>query len=89
MFQLLSIASLALSAVVAVNGAALPHRDVIAARHAAIARDETSYDTAVLEVNAYLSPLPSYLTRHFLALQRLHLPLLGYRLPQQAPDPVL
>ncbi|KAI0810988.1 RlpA-like double-psi beta-barrel-protein domain-containing protein-containing protein [Irpex lacteus] len=58
MFALISIASLALSAVTAVNGVVLPH-GTAAARHAHLARDASTYDAAVLE------PYSQYIDRYW------------------------
>ncbi|KAI0093691.1 RlpA-like double-psi beta-barrel-protein domain-containing protein-containing protein [Irpex rosettiformis] len=58
MLGLISVASLALSAVTAVNGIVLPH-GTAAARHARIARDASTYDAAALE------PYTDYNTRYW------------------------
>ncbi|KAI0683695.1 RlpA-like double-psi beta-barrel-protein domain-containing protein-containing protein [Cytidiella melzeri] len=58
MFNLISVASLALSAIVAVTGSPL-HRDTIVARHAVLARDATTYDSAILE------PYDEYIARYW------------------------
>ena len=53
MFKLVSVATLALSAIATVNGVATPQ---VAARHAVMARDKTNYDQARLEVLAQKAP---------------------------------